>query len=313
MLADVEGRDADVRGRQRRRHVPVRDTAGKPDASRAARGLLGRGTFGSLADQDRLVLRVALRVKALDGLDELNGAMPRAEGAREHGHDGGRITGPGHGAGRAGMEPLRVRAPFDLQHAIGRHAVGQNLRAWRDDQIRLAHLPVAPAPHRLRDERAIERGLRRAGVVDDGRVDLERESRAGGFRRQSAFTAEVVVPLDDHVRPDRSGKPPYRTRTQQAKLRSAGRWAHRVPVHRTLRPRAVAAPGDGVHLVAQRCEAFGHRLHVHRSAERPRHALVERAVENPHVSVSPSRARAGRRTVLSGRARRSRHPASSGP
>ena len=211
--------------------------------------------------------------------------MPRAKGAREHRDNRGRIAAPRHGAGRAWMETRRVRAPFDLQHAIGRHAVGQDLRAWRDDQIRLAHLPVAPAPHRLRDERAIERGLGRAGVVDDGRVDLERESRAGGFRRQRAFAAEVVVPLDDHVRPYRSGKPPYRARTQQAKLSAAGRRAHGVPVHGPVGTRPVAPASDRVDVVAERGQSFGDSLDMYGSAQRPRHPLIQCAVEDPHLRI----------------------------
>ena len=113
-------------------------------------------------------------------------------------------------AGGVGPEPIRVGAPLDFEDASGVDPGRQDGARRRHDEVGLAALPVAPAPHRLDQQQAVETPFRRSGVVDDRRVHLEHRERLPTARGQHAFAAEVVVPLHDDVGCDAIGRAPAR-------------------------------------------------------------------------------------------------------
>ena len=83
---------------------------------------------------------------------------------------------------------------------------------------------LAPPPHRLDDQRAIEDLFWRAWIVDHRRVDFEHRPDAERRARENAFAAEVVVALDDGVGtniPQRDA-PPRAVRAQRSSFRPSG-------------------------------------------------------------------------------------------
>ena len=101
----------------------------------------------------------------------------------------------------------------------------------------------------------------------------------GGRAHLRLLRAPAVRRIARDVRPHIAGDAPYGRRSQQAQVRAAAWRGQRMPVH--------AAGRDGrpwchkrVHLMAECRQPVRDRLDVHRAAERARHTLVERAVED---------------------------------
>ncbi len=245
--------------------------------------------LGAVADEHGLHVGDASGSQEPHGLDQVGRAMPGAERASEERRHGPRGTRPRHVAFGRRVKPRRVGAPLDREHAFRRDPLRKNPRARRDDQVGRTHLAVAPASHRLHDQRAIEQRLRRSVVVHDRRVDFQDVSRADGSRGQHALAAEVVVALDHHIGPYLARDAPDASRGQQPQLRAAGRRADVVPVDGPLGPAAVPSCSQGMDVVAQRREPLGHRLHVDGAAQGARHGLVDGAVEDAKGAAGTSR------------------------
>ena len=98
-------------------------------------------------------------VQLPDRVDQLDGAVPRAEGAREHRDDRARLLRERHRPAAPGVN-RSVSAPHSISITRrARQPRRQDRHAWRHDESRLIQLPLAPAAHRLDDERAIQPGL----------------------------------------------------------------------------------------------------------------------------------------------------------
>ena len=100
------------------------------------------------------------RVQLLHRSHEMHGAVPGAEGAGEDDDDVGRVAGEWRRAAAHRAGNRRVRAPFDF-HARGRPATPrrQISRVGVTMRSAMAALPLAPAPHRFRDQQPIEQML----------------------------------------------------------------------------------------------------------------------------------------------------------
>src|SRR5262245_18599897 len=128
----------------------------------------------------------------------MDGAVPRSKCAGEYRHDAWR-PGKGRGSIRVGAEAVRVGAPLDLEYLRSWRVPWQDRGVWCDDEIGVPAEALPPATHRLHDERAIQKRLRRSGVVDHRGVHFQNRAGTDSARRQNPFPAEVVVPLDDDV------------------------------------------------------------------------------------------------------------------
>ena len=138
----------------------VRHRAGEGDAGHAARDALGGRPLGAIADQHGAESTIAGGMQsAPTTLDRwttpcqvrnapANTPSMRSAIARE----GGR-------AAALRPEVIDVGAPFDLEHLVAIDPRRQDLGARRDEEIRRPAHAVAPPPHRLHDQRAIETGF----------------------------------------------------------------------------------------------------------------------------------------------------------
>ena len=235
-------------------------------------------------------------------LDQIDRPVPRPERTGEHDQRSGGWALEGDIACGAGGEPRRIGAPFDLHDTLGRHPGRQNVGLRRDEEISVPALPIAPAPHRLHQQRPVEPALGRAGVVDDRCVDLQHRERPGRPRGDDALAAEVVVPLDHHVGPDPLGQRPYPPRQQPAQAPRAQRRRQVDPSGAVVRKRPGAAGHQHVNLVPERGQTGRHRGDVHRAADLAGHALVRGGVQNPHATASPTTSSRSRSTRSARRA-----------
>ena len=305
----IERRHAGVGRGEGGRHRVVGQRSGERDAGQALGGdaRLEPGAFRAVADQHGAPGGSAA-LERRHRVDQASDAVPGAERAGEHRDQLAGLTRERHRSDRAGVEAHGVRAPLRLDDLRGRRVRRQDRAIGRDDQIRGAALPFAPAPHRLGDEQAIHGALGRARIVDDRGVHFEDGARADRAGGEQALAAEVVVPLDHDVRAQRRGDGAQASPPQQPQVGRAERRADIVPRRRSCKRRRERLPttiggagADGdVDLVAEGGEPFGDRLDMRRAAEGARHDLIDGGVEDPHrVSVS----RAGRRTGRSGSGR----------
>jgi len=201
-------------------------------------GIVGNspGALGAVTDQHGPPRR-SPALERRDRVDQASDAVPGAEGSGEHRDQIAGLARERHRSDRAGMEAHRVRAPLRLENSRGRRVRRQDRAIGRDDQIGGAALPFAPAPHRFGDEQAIHGALGRARIVDDGRVDLEHGAGADGAGGEQALAAEVVVALDDDVRPQRRGQRAQASSPQQPQVRRSKRRPDIVPRGRKCRRR----------------------------------------------------------------------------
>ena len=189
-------------------------------------------------------------------------------------------------AGGVGGEPQGVGAPFDLDDPFGGHPGREDIGLRREKDVGMATLPVAPAPHRLHQQRPVEPALGRAGVVDDRCVDLQHRERAYRARGDDTLAAEVVVPLDHHIGPDSLGQRPHPRGQQPAQATRAQRRRQVDPVGAVVRKRPVAAGHQHVDVVPQRDQSGRHGGHVHRTADLARHPLIRGGVKDPQARAS---------------------------
>ena len=261
---------------------PVKITPSK----RLGRALRAR-QFRAVADEDGG--HVAGVAQVPDCFDQVNGAMPRPKRAGEDHDEFSGVARERHRPVSARTESLRVGTPLEFYDPVGLEPGGQDGSAWRHDQVGRAALPVAPPPHRLDEERAVQHALGRAGVVDDWRIHFEDRERSRASRGPHPFAAEVVVALHDDVGPKHAGDGRHPPGPRQPQARAAERGRHLVPVDRAQGEPFCAAPHEHVHLVPQGGQPLGDRLHVHRPAPGPGHGLIDGAVENPHRAGPPGR------------------------
>ena len=243
MRVRIERRHADVGGGEGGRHRVVGQRSGERDAGQALGGdaRLEPGALRAVADQHGAP-RGSTALERRHRVDQVSDAVPGAEGAGEHRDQLAGLTRERHRSDRAGVEAHGVRAPLRLDDLRGRRVRRQDRAIGRDDQIRGAALPFAPAPHRFGDEQAIHGALGRAGIVDDRRVHLEDGARADRAGGEQALAAEVVVALDDDVRAQRRGERAQASTPQQPQVRRSERRADVVPRRRSCRRRRERLP-----------------------------------------------------------------------
>ena len=151
-------------------------------ASRYARQLR------AVADEHGFDVVPAARSEARDGVDEERSRRAR----RERRPANTTTTSPSLRVnGTCPVAPGRkalVSAPHSVRRIFDAGTHGWNdLRAGRHDQICLPALPVAPAAHRLDDERAVDEPLQRAWMIDDRRIHLEHGQRADLLSRRECL------------------------------------------------------------------------------------------------------------------------------
>ena len=121
----VEGRDADVGGRQACRHTIVLDHTRQPDAVLDAGGRLAHpAEFRAIANHHRRNVSAGRTPEGPDRVDEMDGAVPTTE---RPGKDRERFASSPHERGRterARPKPLRIGAPFDLEDPLASYLVG---------------------------------------------------------------------------------------------------------------------------------------------------------------------------------------------
>ncbi len=109
-------------------------------------------------------------------------------------------------------------------------------------------------------------------MIDDRRIHFEYDERADFSCGENPFSAEVVVTLDDDVGLEPARERGDAPRAKQPKSPVAERRRQRKPLRVAGRKfAAIARRHEHVNIVAQRCEPFGDRRHVHRSAMSSRH------------------------------------------
>ena len=170
---------------------------------------------------------------------------------------------------------MHVGAPLDFEDLGAIHPRRQNVGGRRDEQRRQPADSITPSPHRLHEERAIHALFCRARKVNHRRVDFEHGRHARVCCREHAFTAEVVVTLDDDVGPAFARQCAQPSTPHPAKLGPIEWRPHRMPVRAPCGPGAAGLHRD-VDLVPSSCESFCHCLHVDRSAKGSGHGLIQR-------------------------------------
>ena len=191
----------------------VRDRAGEGDAATGrSHRLCTRGSSGPSPISTASTSLTAALAQDTEGRDQVMCAVPAAKRPGEHGPRCVlRGASNGGASGTSGRNRDRIGSPFEL----ARSAIGPRMRGgWPALGVTIrsasAALPVAPSPERLDEQRAIEPLLRRTGIVDHRRVHLEHRHRTDGTRRTQTLSAEVVVALDDDIRPQPLARSPRR-------------------------------------------------------------------------------------------------------
>ena len=87
----LEGRDPDLRVREPGRQQVVRQRSREIHAGNTFRASLGGRAFGSVADEHTAESRLTGRVQAGERRGKMHGAVPGAEGAREHAQNPARV------------------------------------------------------------------------------------------------------------------------------------------------------------------------------------------------------------------------------
>jgi hypothetical protein len=206
----------------------------------------------------------------------MNGAVPCAECAREDRHGGDGHPHVRRLIRRAGMEAIRVCAPLEDADVLARDVRWNDRCVRGDDHVGAPAQGVAPPPHRLYEQQAIEQRLCRARMIDDRCVDFQDCNRAELGRRSDRFTAEVVVPLDDGVGLEIIRQLPDCTGPRESQVRTPERRRHRHPPHAGWARRAGAGRDECCHLMPERGKSLRHRRDVYRPPLGSRDGLVDR-------------------------------------
>ena len=191
----------------------------------------------------------------------------------------------GAGTRGAGAEAIGVGAPLDLEGTPASIQGGRIARVGVTKQVGGAALPVAPAPHRLDEQQAIEPLFRRSLVIDDGRVDLEHH-RAAAPRREHALTAEVVIPLHDDVRREAISRDGAATQRAASRAGRRGKACH-VTGCRARPESQTARRRSDMHVMAAG-QPFGDRPYVIEPPVGAGNRLIGREVQDSRITIERS-------------------------
>ncbi len=198
MGRDVERRDADISSCQQRRHAIVLDRTREVHIVETGCFCLNVDEFRSVANEHSRDVVLAVLPNLADRPREMDCPVPTPERSRKYGDS---PTGPreGHAAGCAWVESHGIRAPLEPDDLRWIRFRRQHRHARRHDEICGIANGFAPTAHRFDEQSFVEESLLRAREIDHRRIDFQYGDSADGPTSGDAFTAEIVVALDDHL------------------------------------------------------------------------------------------------------------------